>query len=89
MIDFDYEAPGIHLIFTVVNAQPVTAENVQEVSGTLVWDETEVQLCSIDIREGGDDWLHIGDIWSGCWVNGHLLKRSIELRVARRQSWVN
>lgn len=64
---------GIHTIFTIASVHPLTAAEVEDLSGKLVWDETVVDLCGIDIRgDGGDGSLHVGDGYQtteGCGPN--------------------
>jgi hypothetical protein len=64
--------PGIHTVLMVVDARPLTAGEVEDVSGRLIWDETVVDLCRIDIRHVGRRFLHVGDIFEtleGCGTN--------------------
>ena len=61
--------PGIHTVLMIVEVRPLTVGVVEDVSGRLIWDETVVDLCGIDIRREGDGFLHIGDIFQtseGC-----------------------
>ena len=71
-ISFNDQGQGIHTLFMIVDARPLTAERVEEVSGRLIWDETVVDLCGISIRDVGDSFLRIGDIFGtseGCGSN--------------------
>lgn len=54
-------SPGVHRIFTTVEARPLDADRVAELTGSLVWDDTVVDLCNISIRYEGDGYLTIGD----------------------------
>lgn len=60
-IEPDALGPGIHQIFMVADVRPITDTDVQALSGRLVWNETDVDLCFVDIRESGPDYIHIGD----------------------------
>ena len=66
------QGPGIHTVLMIVDVRPLTVELVVDVSGRLIWDQTVVDLCGIDIRREGDGFLHIGDIFQtseGCGNN--------------------
>lgn len=75
----------IFTIFMIARFMPLTADEVDDVRGTLVWDETEVELCSdlpgdsfITIRDSGEDYVDVGDGFEsntqgeGCPINAEL-----------------
>jgi hypothetical protein len=71
-IDIDDADSGVHLVDMIVEARPLTPDQVDRVSGRLVWGETVVDLCRIEIREVGGGFVHIGDIFGtdeGCGAN--------------------
>jgi hypothetical protein len=72
-IDLDHGGPGIHTVLMILYVHPLTVDDVEDLSGRLVWDETVVDLCTIQIRSAGDDGLRVGDIFStndeGCKDN--------------------
>lgn len=60
-IHFDTFGPGVHSIFTIAEFRPLTEEAIQNVYGSLVWDDTVVDLCGVEVRDVGDDYVHVGD----------------------------
>jgi hypothetical protein len=62
---------GVQSISMIANVGPLTVEEVQGIGGSLIWNETEVRLCTnlnvvggggfIGIREVYDGFLEIGD----------------------------
>lgn len=74
-IILDDSGPGIHTVSMIVDARPLTLDNVERLSGRLIWvpfGETVVDLCGIEIRQEGNGFLHIGDIFQtseGCGSN--------------------
>ena len=71
-IIIDEARPGVHTVGTIVDVRPLTPDHVDETSGRLIWDETVVDLCGIDIREVGPGFVHVGDIFGsdeGCGSN--------------------
>jgi hypothetical protein len=71
-LDEETWGPGVYTVFMTANASPLLPDQVEDVSGRLVWDETVVDLCNIEIREMGDGFLHIGDAFQtieGCGTN--------------------
>lgn len=71
-LDDPYWGPGIHTIFMIADFHPLTANQVEDLSGRLIWDETEVDLCNISLRHVGDGYLYVGDIFQtieGCGSN--------------------
>jgi hypothetical protein len=70
-IAIDGAGPGIHLVAMEVDAPPVLPNQVEDLSGQLIWDETVVDLCNIGM-EVRDGILHIGDTFGtdeGCGAN--------------------
>ncbi len=68
-ITIDDAGSGVHSVDMIVDARPLTPDQVEDVSGRLVWDETVVDLCHMDIREVGAGFVHVGDIFGtgeGC-----------------------
>jgi hypothetical protein len=69
-ISIDFHGEGVHSIFTIAEVRPMTPDAVDELFGRLVWDDqTVVDLCTVDIRDVGDGYIHIGDGYSpleGC-----------------------
>jgi hypothetical protein len=71
-IALDGAGPGAHFVSMIADARPLKPDQVEDVSGTLIWDETVVDLCNIEIRHVGDGFLHLGDIFGtneGCGSN--------------------
>jgi hypothetical protein len=78
-INLDDTDAGIHTIFMIADVRPLTEDDLQDLGGELIWDETHVTLCvdplGISIRDVGDGFLRIGDIFqsnfqaSGCDIN--------------------
>jgi hypothetical protein len=71
-INIDDAGSGVHLVHMIVEARPLAPGQVDGVSGRLVWDETVVDLCRIEIREVGVGFVHVGDIFGtdeGCGSN--------------------
>jgi hypothetical protein len=71
-IAIDGAQPGVHIVDMVVDARPLAPDQVDAVSGRLVWDETVVDLCRIEIRDVGVSFVHVGDIFGtdeGCGDN--------------------
>jgi hypothetical protein len=70
-ITLDTRGAGIHTVFMIADVSPLTVDDLQDLGGRLVWEETEVVLCTdprpgqfgrfISIREVGDGFLRIGD----------------------------
>jgi hypothetical protein len=70
-IHLDDLGPGVHTVLMGVDARPLTASLVEDVSGKLIWDERVVDLCQIGfgVEDGS---LQIGDIFQtteGCGSN--------------------
>jgi hypothetical protein len=71
-LDDPYWGPGIHTVFMIADFHPLTVDQVDDLSGTLIWDETVVDLCNIQFRHVGDGYLFVGDIFQtveGCGSN--------------------
>ncbi len=71
-IELDDLGEGIYTIFTTADVRPVPYGVVDDLSGRLVWDETVVDLCGVQIRYIGDGYIHIGDVHEtteGCGTN--------------------
>ena len=63
--------PGVFTVSMEVDVRPLLPDQVDDVSGRLVWDETVVDLCNIGIN-GGASVVHIGDTFQtieGCGAN--------------------
>jgi hypothetical protein len=72
-IELDTLGPGIHSIFMIARASPLTVSELQDFGGRLVWDQTQVELCTdpafppdisgelITVRDIGNGFLKIGD----------------------------
>jgi hypothetical protein len=64
--------PGVYTVFMTVDVRPLLPDQVEDVSGRLMWDETVVDLCNIGLDDVGDGFLHIGDTFQtieGCGAN--------------------
>ena len=71
----DDPEPGVDTILVIVEYAPLSASDVKDVAGRLIWDDMELELCAdpsdppeqwgkfISIRGDGDDFVHIGDIF--------------------------
>jgi hypothetical protein len=71
-LDDPYWGPGIHTVFMIADFHPLTVDQVDALSGELIWDETVVDLCNIGFRHVGDGYLFVGDIFQtieGCGSN--------------------
>ncbi|MGI9608714.1 MAG: calcium-binding protein [Acidimicrobiia bacterium] len=70
-------------IFMIAEVEPLTEDEIEDLGGRLVWDETEIELCAtpppggtfIEVRYVGDDLVGIGDGFEagfqgeGCAIN--------------------
>ena len=45
----------------IADVTPLLEADVQSVSGKLVWNETEVDMCFADVRHDGVDFVRVGD----------------------------
>ena len=71
-IHIDEVGLRVHMVCTIVDVRPLTSDQVEGTSGRLIWEETVVDLCGIDIREVGPGFVRIGDIFGtdeGCGSN--------------------
>lgn len=77
--------PLVYTIFMIARFSPLTAPEVEDVGGRLVWDQEEVVLCAdlpgrsfITIRDDGADFVNIGDGFEsntqgeGCGINEEM-----------------
>jgi hypothetical protein len=63
--------PDVYTIFMIVDASPITEEQLGDFGGSLVWSETTIELCTnrpgqqwhtgINVRGLGENYLRIGD----------------------------
>jgi hypothetical protein len=70
-IDLD-EAAGIHTVYMIQTFSPLEEADVEDLGGRMVWPETEIELCNVEIRSVGDGFVEIGDIFrttEGCDTN--------------------
>jgi hypothetical protein len=73
--------PGTHLVSMIVEVRPLTPDQIDNLSGKLIWGDTVVDLCSIDVREVGTGYLRIGDIFGtneGCGNNPAAMHDAFE-----------
>jgi len=80
-IAIDHVGSGVHLVDMIVDARPLMPDQVEDLSGKLIWDETVVDLCNIDIRDVGVGFLHIGDIFGtdeGCGSNPTAMQEAFD-----------
>ncbi len=80
-ITLDQVEPGVHLVSMIVDARPTVVDDVGEVAGRLVWDDVEVALCGISIREIGDRFVRVGDIYGtdeGCGGNPAAMQAAFD-----------
>ena len=80
-ITIDEAGPGVHLVHMIVDVRPLIPDQVDGVSGRLVWDETVVDLCRIEIREVGVGFVHVGDIFGtdeGCGADPAAMQRAFD-----------
>jgi len=82
LTDPDYD-PGVHSIFTIAEARPLTEDTIEDLYGYLVWDgETVVDLCNVGVREVGNGYVHIGDGYQtteGCGDNPNAMQEAFDL----------
>lgn len=70
--DNESRGPGVYTVFMEVDAGPLIPAQVEDVSGQLIWDETAVDLCNINIDLEYAGWVYVGDTFDtieGCGVN--------------------
>lgn len=80
-ITLNDEGPGIHTVYMIADVPQLTVESVDDVSGRLIWDETVVDLCNTEVRDGGDGLFRIGDIFQtseGCGNNPTALQDAFD-----------
>lgn len=68
-VDPDGAGSGVPSIHMVRTFSRLDESDVDDVSGRLVWAETEVDVCGVEIRAAGDGFVQIGDIFAvgmGC-----------------------
>jgi hypothetical protein len=71
-IDIDEAVQGVHMVDMIVDVRPLAPDQVDGASGWLVWEQTVVDLCRIEIRELGFAFVHVGDTFGtdeGCGSN--------------------
>jgi len=78
----DTNGAGIHTIFMIADVSPLVVDDIQDIGGELIWEETQITLCAdptyppvlwgkfISIRDVGDGFLRVGD---GFQTNGQGL----------------
>ena len=57
------QGDGIHTVVMIKTFTPLRDTDIKDLGGRLIWEETEIELCSIDIRSVGDGSIQIGDIF--------------------------
>ena len=80
-IEFDFFNPGIHRVSMVVEVRPVTGQQIEDLAGTLVWDETVVDLCGIAVRNPGGYPAVVGDKFGtheGCGVDPNAMQDAFD-----------
>ena len=60
-IDPDAAGPGVHRIWMEVDALQLDETEIQALSGMLVWNQTQVDLCFIMVRGTGPHHVRVGD----------------------------
>ena len=60
-IDVDSIGPGIHSIMMEVDVSPLAEADIEALSGKLVWNQTQTDLCFIQVRDTGPGYVRIGD----------------------------
>lgn len=73
---------GIHTLCMIVEARPLSLDDIEHLSGRLVWDETVVELCTIHVRDVGQDYVHVGDIFQtieGCFPGDTAMQDAFDL----------
>lgn len=68
-IELDAFGPDVHSIFTIAEASPLTEDAIDDLYGFMHWEETEVGLCTVHVRDVGPGYVQIGDGYStgeGC-----------------------
>jgi hypothetical protein len=68
---------GIHTVSMIVGANPQTGDQIEDVSGRLIWPTAVVDLCGVRTRGVADGFLNIGDIFQtteGCGDNPNAMQ---------------
>ncbi len=60
-IAIDAERAGHHVVFMFKTFSPLEEAEVQDLGGQLVWPDTEVALCAVEIQLAGDGFVQIGE----------------------------
>lgn len=71
-IALDDAGSGVHTIYMIADVNLLALDQAHDLSGRLIWDETVVDLCGIGIRNEGEGYLAVGDIFQtteGCGSN--------------------
>ena len=79
-LDEESWGPGVYTVFMTANASPLLPDQVEDLSGKLIWDETVVELCNIGM-DVGDGFLHIGDTFQtieGCGANPNAMQAAFD-----------
>jgi hypothetical protein len=61
-ITLDDHGEGVHTVVMIKTFEPLVENDIEDVGGRLVWEETEIELCRIGIRGIGDGAVQVGDI---------------------------
>ena len=80
-IQLDDAGPGIHSVHMIVEVDLLASEQIGGVSGTLIWDETVVELCGIGFRGDRAGFLRIGDIFQtteGCGIEPSAMQNAFD-----------
>ena len=80
-ISLEDSGPGVHTVFMIADVRPLHPDQVEDLAGRLVWDETIVDLCNITIRHEGGASVHIGDIFQtteGCGRNRAAMQEAFD-----------
>jgi hypothetical protein len=60
-IELDGDGVGIHILHMTKTFSPVEEAEIEDLGGRLVWEETEIELCALDITYVGDGFVQIGN----------------------------
>ena len=58
------DSGGRHMVSMIRRFPSVGEDDVETVGGRLVWSETEVELCNVEVRSAGDGFVQVGDIFA-------------------------
>lgn len=64
--------PGVYTLRMVVDASPLLPDQLESLSGKLVWADTVVDLCNIGVDDAGGSFVQFGDTFQtieGCGEN--------------------